>query len=374
MKQILPYLILSLFSMPLWAQERPEPIEYSKGDITFKIVDTLYLPLDTTQTIQFQMINNSGDTIEYGTAFIEEEFIFGKGWKKMKEPVPRKTNDSVTVIRAFDMIGYFLQPEKQREHSISFSPIFKWFYEEGTRYRLVKTFNFKGERDQKYYIWDELVVKQGKENNPYEKTFEAYSNYIFENDGIKCTHSEELIDLQEYFVVQPIRKDRRVGAMYGPVFQTPDENCIIQYPALAWPLRFMKEEKVGDFSYKSQLVYEIKAALGYPDYIIPQRKTTDIVTRIRPVLQDTASIDFNSYVTTIVGKDVNEKFNADTIYVYDIPLQEPFKNKYTYCTGLVIAKEGHASMNFKFYFTVEGKAAERKYLDYLDKQIWYAEN
>lgn len=214
-----------------------------------------------------------------------------------------------------------------------------------------------------------------QENIPYEKTFEGYSNYIFENDGIRCDLPHELIDLKEYFVVQRvIGENSNVGSIYGPVFQTPDENCIIQYPALAWPLRFVKEEKINDFSYKAQIVREMKAALGYPDYITSLKKPTDTISRFRPVLQDTTSIDFDSYVTTIVGKDVKERFNADTVYIYDLPLQKPYKDKYAYCTGLVIAKEGWASMNFKFYFTAEGKAAERRYLDYLDEQIWYAEN
>lgn len=162
MKQTFIYLVLSLCSLPFWAwaQERPELIEYTKGDIKFKIIDTLNLPVDTTRTIQYQMINNTGDTIEYGADYIEEEFILGKGWEKMKDPVPRNTNDSVTVIRAFDLILCVLYPEKQQEYSISFSPIFKWFYEVGKRYRLVKTFHFKGERDKKYYIWDELEVQR----------------------------------------------------------------------------------------------------------------------------------------------------------------------------------------------------------------------
>ena|SRR5690606_21177879 len=217
-----------------------------------------------------------------------------------------------------------------------------------------------------------------QENIPYEKTFEAYSNYIFENDGIECKPSKELVDLQEYFVVQPIRDDRGVGAMYGPVFQTPDGNCIIQYPssAWAWPwdLQGNPKAEAKYLSYTGQIVREIKAALGYPDYITPPTKSKNSVPMIVTPVYDTTSIDFNTYVTTIIGKDVKERFNADTVYIYDIPLEEPFKNKYTYCTGLVIAKEGRASMNFKFFFTEEGKAAERKYLDYLDKQIWYAEN
>ncbi|MCC2600323.1 immunoglobulin-like domain-containing protein [Sphingobacterium sp. FBM7-1] len=159
MKQTLIYLILSVFSFSLWAQERPEPIEYTRGDIQFKIIDTLYLPIDTTRTIRYQMINNSNETIEYGTPFMEEEFVSGKRWEKMEGPVPRATNDSVTVIRAFDLIGLNRLPGSQGEHSFSFDPIFKWFYEEGKKYRIVKYFNFEGE-EQRYYIWDELFVRE----------------------------------------------------------------------------------------------------------------------------------------------------------------------------------------------------------------------
>lgn len=214
-----------------------------------------------------------------------------------------------------------------------------------------------------------------QENLPYEKTFKAYSNYIFENDGIKCDLPHELIDLDEYFVVQRvIREDSHVGSIYGPVLQTPDGNCIVQYPALAWPLRFDKEEKVYDFSYRPQMIREIKAALDFPDYAARTRKSTDSVSMIVTPEPDTSKIDFDTYVTTIIGKEARERFNADTIYIHDLPLQKPYKDKYTYCTGLVVAKEGRPSMNFKFYFTEEGKAEETKYLDYLDKQIWYAEN
>lgn len=159
MKETLIYLILSVSSLSLLAQERFEPIEYTKGDIEFRIIDTLYLPLDTTRTIRYQMINNSNETIEYGTPFMEEEFVAGKRWEMMKEPVPRETNDSVTVIRAFDMIGLNRLPGSQGEYSFSFDPVFKWFYEESKKYRIVKYFNFEGE-EQRYYIWDELFVRE----------------------------------------------------------------------------------------------------------------------------------------------------------------------------------------------------------------------
>ncbi|MGB3105341.1 hypothetical protein [Sphingobacterium siyangense] len=212
-----------------------------------------------------------------------------------------------------------------------------------------------------------------QDNIPYKRNFDAYSKYILEKNGIECIEPDNLIDLQEYFVVQPIRDDRHVGWIYGPVFQSVDGNCVIQYPAFTSPLDVSGklDYESNSLSYKSQIIREIKAALGFPDYVIPSQKSGDSEQRIVSVEYDSTSIDFNSYVTTIVGKDTKELFNGDTIYIYDVPLKKPFKEKYIYCTGFVIARHGRASMNFKIFFTPEGKLEKRRYLDYLKKKIWY---
>jgi hypothetical protein len=38
-----------------------------------------------------------------------------------------------------------------------------------------------------------------------------------------------------------------------------------------------------------------------------------------PLNNDSAKFDFNEYVTTVAGKKAREMFNADSIYIYDIP-------------------------------------------------------
>src|SRR5690606_3752369 len=81
----------------LFAQQKVEPIEYTKGDVEFNIIDTLYLPIDTVLTIRYQMINNSAKDIRYGEDYVEQEFISNSGWKDLEyPPVQFNTNDSVT--------------------------------------------------------------------------------------------------------------------------------------------------------------------------------------------------------------------------------------------------------------------------------------
>ena len=79
-------------------------------------------------------------------------------------------------------------------------------------------------------------------------------------------------------------------------------------------------------------------------------------------------------------------FNADTIYVYDIPntdsalflgdeeLETMRKEKYPYCSGLVICKEGKIGTALKLFFSEKGKIKEDEYIEMLSKKIWYDDN
>jgi len=159
MMKVLICLTVLVLPVLLFAQQKVEPIEYTKGDVEFNIIDTLYLPIDTVLTIRYQMINNSAKDIRYGEDYVEQEFISNSGWKDLEyPPVQFNTNDSVTVIREVHLIAYPLIPQYRREHSTSFSGVYNQIYEAGEKYRLIMTFNFEGERGKKYYIWDELEV------------------------------------------------------------------------------------------------------------------------------------------------------------------------------------------------------------------------
>lgn len=80
---------------------------------------------------------------------------------------------------------------------------------------------------------------------------------------------------------------------------------------------------------------------------------------------------FDDYVTTVSGNKARRWFNADTVFIYTLPVDDPYKEGYVYCTGVVITKKDRVGMALKMYFTDSGKKKESRYLRSLRKKIWY---
>ena len=130
-----------------------------------------------------------------------------------------------------------------------------------------------------------------------------------------------------------------------------------------------------------------KKTAVYPGIAIKQEIKTSMGLYYcpgHPLNKDTAKIDFNDYVTTISGKKPRDMFNADSLFVYDLPnadsvyffndeLEKMRKEKYPYCTGLFITKKGRATMEIKFFFTQSGKKKKWEYINMLEEKIWYEE-
>ena len=57
--------------------------------------------------------------------------------------------------------------------------------------------------------------------------------------------------------------------------------------------------------------------------------------------------------------------------IYTLPVDDPYKKGYVYCTGVVITKKDRVGMALKMYFTDSGKKKESRYLRSLRKKIWY---
>jgi hypothetical protein len=76
-------------------------------------------------------------------------------------------------------------------------------------------------------------------------------------------------------------------------------------------------------------------------------------------------------VTVFGGKQVKVHFNADSVFIYDIPLERPYKNEYNYCKGMAIYKKGCPIMCFKWFFSDAGIKKADKYIKRLNKKVWY---
>ena len=153
MKDVLIYLAILLFSVSGFCLEKTDTIAYTRGDIFFNILDTLYVPSDTGRTyIGYEMISRNPKTIRYGRKMGREVFVPGKGWERM-DAERRKSTSLFTFPAAQN------GEEAKRRLLIEFIGSDFLTYQPEKRYRMVKYFNFEGE-DQRYYITDELLVKE----------------------------------------------------------------------------------------------------------------------------------------------------------------------------------------------------------------------
>ena len=237
-----------------------------------------------------------------------------------------------------------------------------------------------------------------QDNLWYHKNLSDYTVYLSEEFGIICGIPERFKDLDKYYVGWKVReeKDKHTAGLYGPVFQSKDNGCLLIYPARP---HYFSEEDVELFK-KTAMIERIlnkdtstSAPIVSPNRNFPRGQiSAEIKTALglyyrygHPSNNDSVKIDLNDYVTIISGKKAHEMFNADTIYIYDIPsadsvyffdssLEKIRKRKYPYCTGVFISKDGRATMYFKFFFTERSKKKEEKYINMLDKQVWYDEN
>jgi len=170
--------------VPTIAQQTTKPIEYTKGDVEFKLLDILHLPLkadtvhfrrqgkiDTTviyepsQSLTYKMVNNTRKKIRFELGVVKEEYIPSSGWVLIETPGYNQENSAVVkeefdphfdIKKAWTPVGS--GETRCAGMSIKMHEIEAFI--PNHKYRIVKYFSFEGDGEKKYYVWDELVVKE----------------------------------------------------------------------------------------------------------------------------------------------------------------------------------------------------------------------
>lgn len=147
-------------------------------------------------------------------------------------------------------------------------------------------------------------------------------------------------------------------SLYIGLMRSENEECLILYPecnsVLFGSFRDSLNSVGSPCFARRQMMYDMKDALG-KDFPL-----------------DSIPSDLEKYVVTLVGRKV--PFNADTVFIAQIPLEKPYQEKYMYCTGIYACKQGRPSITFKCFFTGEGKTNEKKYLTQFHQTIKYRRN
>lgn len=205
------------------------------------------------------------------------------------------------------------------------------------------------------------------------KTFPEYADFLSEGYGITCKMPSEFFD-KKYSEIWRVRENRPAAFLYNPILQSKDKDCIIMFPFV--PI------------YMSEIDYRVNKATREINKVISDdtlfnrkpatnesipRNTISFEIRAALEIDKDALFDFNDHVTVLAGKEARDMFNADSVFLYDIPMDKPYKEKYTRCTGFIISKMNRPTLTLKWFFTDHGKKKETEYMARLNGTIWYHE-
>lgn len=202
-----------------------------------------------------------------------------------------------------------------------------------------------------------LIILPGKAQKT-DYAFQLYATYVSEALDISWKRPRNFHVMQQgdkdWWTPADRKKIGDLGFIYEIMLQSKDGNCVILYPRMELLLiSFNAKDSV--FARRT-LVAEMNVAL----------KQKDIKTGGQHDISN-----FNEYVIVFHDKEAKKRFNADTVYIANIPLQTPFHGNYTYCTGIYVVKKGRPCILLKCFFTEEGKRKENKYLQKLFRSIKY---
>ena len=194
-------------------------------------------------------------------------------------------------------------------------------------------------------------------------SFDANAGYYADAFDVEWTMPEGMVDLNASAVIR-IRKEYRLAFCGGPVLRSEDEECVLMYKS--YPL-FISEnlhKSIGgisnDQAHRNLISSELGTVHGYCDEL--------------GRLLSGKTFPFDEYVSAFPEEQAREWFNADSVFVYDLPVDDPYRGIYNHCTGVVITKKGRTGFALKLYFTDEGKKNEKRYMQSLRKAIWYRDS
>lgn len=168
-----------------------------------------------------------------------------------------------------------------------------------------------------------------------------------------------------------VNEKRNIGSFYRIALESGNKDCLILYP-------FFIKNSPHDIA-KNMAYGEVKAALN----LVPEEgedMSMNLVngkfvlarSKKRSGNEGVIKFDTACYMRVIAEDDMEKYFNADTVYVYDVPLLKPYKGIYKECIGINMVKGGHPSGMMKVLF-VEGCDAKDKYLEHIFKSIRYSD-
>ncbi|WP_279120680.1 hypothetical protein [Bacteroides acidifaciens] len=207
-----------------------------------------------------------------------------------------------------------------------------------------------------------LVVLEIAAQELAKKKFTDYADRNVEHMGILCKKLKGFkFEVPQLPFLQLFWTQGRnyIGSVYEATALSKDGNCLILYPNM----NLMEIETMSNQVFR-RFPWSERPTLAR------EQVTRELQDALR--LQSLSDSIFSSHVVTMSGGDV-VPFNADTVFVAQLSLHKPYRDKYEYATGIYVWKEARRSMVFHLFFTEEGKRHEENILSKLYKSVTYLE-
>ena len=169
-----------------------------------------------------------------------------------------------------------------------------------------------------------------------------------------------------------VNEGRNIGVFYSLLLESRDKDCLMLYPL------FIENQSHGIA--KNMTYGEVKAALNLaPEENECMRmnlvngKFTLGKSKVPDRSKETVQFDTARYMRVIAEENMENYCNADTVYVYEVPLLKPYKGVYTKCIGINMVKEGHPYGMAKILL-MEGDNAKDKYMKQFFESIRYSDS
>lgn len=210
-------------------------------------------------------------------------------------------------------------------------------------------------------VWCSAPISISAQN----KAFKTYRDECSESFGITIKKPKKFKVIDEK-VTYKVNEKRNIGFLYRLILEADSKDCLILFP-------YFNTAKHHDSIAKNMVYGELKAAFNLGSDKDMKMKLNDGKFMIQGA-SDSVSYDkpdFNEYIEIIAGEKAQSYFNADTVYIYQLPLSEPYRN-YNECIGVNAIKKGRPSAIIKIFFTKECNRKE-EYMKQLFNSIHYSD-
>lgn len=157
-------------------------------------------------------------------------------------------------------------------------------------------------------------------------------------DGFHVLEGEDMLMLNpDYKPPYAKTNDERVISLHPLVLESDDEDCVLLYPI-------------------------VSPSIWVPNITIQREKQAV-----------SAGNRERDNVTVIRQKDMSQYSGADVAYIYQMELPQPYKGKYSHCTGIYLRKYAHAPLLMKVITSDSGEAKKDVYMRKLLDSVHYGD-